>query len=145
MAFTHNDTEPEIYCTKREVSQVPNLVLYCIWIVKLNCSGSTATTATWSGGSVCSTIDQKLGISNFTAVLHSRWLGWYRQSQWATSRIKPIANFVNPGTGNQWRPRKARPECVKIDVSKCGLLGVDPQGGGARRAGVQHSLVLPTP
>ena len=38
-----------------------------------------------------------------------------------------------------------RSECVKTDISDCGLTGVDPQYRDAWRASVQCSLVLPTP
>ena len=42
------------------------------------------------------------------------------------------------------RPRKTWSECVKTDVNKCGLAGIDPLGRDAWWASVRHSLVLPT-
>ena len=57
--------------------------------------------------------------------------------------INSIATFPIPR--KQGRPRKTWSECVKTDVSNCGLAGVDPQDRDACRVGVRHSLVLPTP
>ena len=36
-------------------------------------------------------------------------------------------------------------DCMKTDVNRHGLAGVDSLDRDARRAGVRHSLVLPTP
>ena len=43
------------------------------------------------------------------------------------------------------KPRKTESEYVKIDVSNCGLDGIDPQDRDACRAVGRHSPVLPTP
>ena len=72
-----------------------------------------------------------LKFQSFTLVLRCRRLSWYSQIQWAMSCIKSITNFP-------------RSECVKTDVNKCGLAGIDPQDRDAWRVGVQHSLVLQT-
>ena len=57
--------------------------------------------------------------------------------QRATSCNKYITNFPIPGTRKQGRPRKTWAECVKTDVNKCGLAGIDPQVRGAWRASVR--------
>ena len=41
--------------------------------------------------------------------------------------VSCIPDPVIPCTGRGERPRKMWPECVKINVSKCGLSGPDPQ------------------
>ena len=72
-------------------------------------------------------------------------LRWYGHVQQAMSHIKSITDFPIPAARKQGRPRKTWSECVKTDVSNCGLAGVDPLDRDAWRAGVRHSLVLPIP
>ena len=88
---------------------------------------------------------QKLGIQDITSVLHSRRLRWYGHVQRATSCIKSITNFTLPGTGRKGGQRKTWSRCVKNDILTCGLTGFNPLDRDAWRAGVRHSLVLPTP
>ena len=58
--------------------------------------------------------------------------------------INTVIKFVRIEKKNSlhW---KTWSECVKMVVNKCGLAGVDPLDRDAWRAGVRHSLVLPTP
>ena len=42
------------------------------------------------------------------------------------SCIKSITNFQFPSTRKQGRLRQTWSECVKTNVSKCGLAGIDP-------------------
>ena len=86
-----------------------------------------------------------LDIKDVTSVLRRWRLRWYGHVQLATSFIKSITNFQIPGTRKKGRPRKTWSECVKTDVNNCGLAGIDPLDRDAWRAGVRHSLVLPTP
>ena len=72
-------------------------------------------------------------------------LRWYGHVQGAMSCIESISNFPLPGTRKKGRPRMTWSACVKTDVGKCGLASVDPLERDAWRAGVRHSLVLPTP
>ena len=88
---------------------------------------------------------QKLGIEDIAAVLCSRRLRWYGHVQRASSCIKAVTDLAIPGTRRKGRPRMTWSECVKKDVIKSGLSGVDPQNRDAWRAGVRRSLVLPTP
>ena len=88
---------------------------------------------------------QKLDIKDITLVLRCRRLRWYGHVQRATSFIISIKNFQMPCTRKKGRPRKTWFECVNTDVNKCGLASVDPFDRDAWRAGVRHSLVLPTP
>ena len=59
--------------------------------------------------------------------------------------FKSVTNFPLPGTRKKGRPWKTWSECVKTDVDRCGLVGIDPLDRDAWKAGVWHSLVLPTP
>ena len=86
---------------------------------------------------------QRLDIEDITSVLRCRRLRWYVKR--ATSYIKCISNFQIPSTGKKGRPRKTWSECMKADVKKCGLAGVDPLDRDVWRVGVRHSLMLPTP
>ena len=86
---------------------------------------------------------QKLGIKDITSVLHSGWLRWYGHVQRAAScAVTDLLLLVPRGKG---RPRKTWSECVKTNISDCGLAGVDPQDRNAWRASVRRSLLLPTP
>ena len=119
------------------------------------CSGSTLMNMPWSFGAVTLKIWtkhpqlhwvlQKLDIKDITSVLRWRHLSWHGHVQRATSCIKSITNFPLPSTRKKGRPWKTRSECVKTDVNMCGLAGVDPPDRDVWRAGVWHSLVLPTP
>ena len=91
------------------------------------------------------TLLQKLGIDDITAVLRSRRLRWSGHVQRATSCINSVTDLVIPGIRGRGRPRKTWLECVRKDVSECGLSGIDPQDRVAWRAGVRRCLVLPTP
>ena len=88
---------------------------------------------------------QKLGIKDITAVLRSGRLRWYGHVQRAMSRIKSVTDLPLPGPRGKGRPRKTWSECVKTDISDCGLTGVDPQDRNAWRVSVRHSLVLLNP
>ena len=74
---------------------------------------------------------QKLGIEDVTPVLRSRRLRWYGHEHRVTSCIKFVTNLAIPDTKGRWRPRKTWSECVKDDVSKCGLSSIDPQNRDA--------------
>ena len=50
-----------------------------------------------------------------------------------------------PVIRKQERARKTWSECVKTDVSKCGLAGIVPQDRDAWITGDRHGLALPTP
>ena len=72
---------------------------------------------------------QKCGIEDITLVLRCRRLRWYGHVlQRAMSSIKSITNFPIPSTRKQGRPQKTWSECIKIDVNKCGLAGVEMHG-----------------
>ena len=88
---------------------------------------------------------KKLGIEDIMAVLSCRRLRWHGHVQRATSCIKAVTDLAIPGTRPKGRPRKTWYECVKNDLEKYGLSGVDPQDREAWRTGVRRSLVLPTP
>ena len=88
---------------------------------------------------------QKLYIKDIISALHCRRLRWYGHVQRARSFMKSITNFQIPCTRKKGRPRKTWSECVETDANKCGLAGVYTLNRDAWRAGVRHSLVLPTP
>ena len=88
---------------------------------------------------------QKLDIEDITLVLRCCRLTWYGHVQRARHCIKSITNSQIPTTRKKGRPRKTGYECVKTDVNKCGLNGIDPLDRDAWRVRVWHSLVLPTP
>ena len=88
---------------------------------------------------------QKLGIKDILAVLRSGRLRWYGHVQRATSCIKSITDLPLPGPRRPGRPRKTWSECIKNDIRDCGLAHTDPLDRDSWRAGVRHSLVLPTP
>ena len=87
----------------------------------------------------------KLDITDIISVLHCWRLRWYGHVQWATSCINSITNFQSPSFWNKGMPWKTWSECVKMNVSNCGLAGIDPLDRDAWRASVRHSLLLPTP
>ena len=82
---------------------------------------------------ICDTIDrdktptasllQKFGIKDITSAGSSDGMAMY-------NRPRPVSNlshFPNTDTTKQWKPRKTWSECVKTDISKCGLASVDQQ------------------
>ena len=77
---------------------------------------------------------QKLVIEDIRSVLHCRRLKWYGHEQRATLCIKSITNFPLTSTRKKGRLRKIWFECVKTDVDRCGLSGVDPLDRDAWRA-----------
>ena len=87
----------------------------------------------------------RLGIPDIGAVLCSGRLRWSGHVKRATSCIKSVTDLTIPATSHPGRPRKTWSECVKNDVRKYGLSGIDPQDRDAWRAGVRRCLVLPTP
>ena len=101
----------------------------------------------WKGRGQKSQLKYWHPVFSFLFSLHDIcWkTGWHLECQRAESCIKSITNYPIPGTRKQGRPRETWSECVKTDVSNCGLAGVDPQDRAAWRAGVRHSLVLPIP
>ena len=78
---------------------------------------------------------QKIGIQDITAVLCSGRLGWYGHVQQlhAMSCIKSVTDLPLPGPRGKGKPRKTRSECVKTNISNCGLTGFDPQDRDAVR------------
>ena len=62
----------------------------------------------------------------------------------AMSCIKSITIFPILVTRKQGKHRRTCSECVKTDVNKCGLAGIDTPDRDAWGAGVRHSLVLPS-
>ena len=89
---------------------------------------------------------QKIGIRDITAVLHSLQPRWSGHVQRATmSCIKLVTGLVIPCTRRRGRLWKTWSECVKIDVSNCGLSGIGLQDRDALVAGVWCILVLSTP
>ena len=88
---------------------------------------------------------QKLDIKDITSVPRCWRLRWYGHVEWAMSCVQSIPNFRIPGTRKKGRPQKTWSECMKTDVNKCGLAGIDPLERDAWRTSVWHSLVLPTP
>ena len=88
---------------------------------------------------------KKLGIKDVTAVLRCGRLRWYEHVQCAMSCMKSVTDLPLPLPRGKGRPRKTWSERVKTDISECGLAGIDSQDRDAWRAGVQRSLVLPTP
>ena len=112
-----------------------------------NCSGSAAITVRWSVGSVASetrdeppsaSLLQKFGIEDITSVLCCRRLRWHDHVKRAMSCIKSITNFPIPGTRKKGRPGNTWSECVKTDINKCGLAGIDSLDRDTCRAGVRH-------
>ena len=65
--------------------------------------------------------------------------------QQATPCIKSIANFALLGIRKKGRPRKTWSECMKTNVDRCDVAGIDLLERDAWKTGVQYSLVLPTP
>ena len=57
----------------------------------------------------------------------------------------PVSNLSQTFQFSGLESKEGLGRRVKTDVNKCGLAGVDPQDRDAWRAGVRHSLVLPTP
>ena len=88
---------------------------------------------------------QKLDINDITSVLRCLRLRGFGHVQRAMSCIKSITNFQIPSTGNKGGLRKTWSEFVNMDVNNCGLVCTDPLDRDAWRAGVRHSLVMPTP
>ena len=87
----------------------------------------------------------KFGIQDITSVRRCRRISWYGYVPRATSCFKSITNFPLPSTKMKGWPCKTWSECVKTDIYKCGLASIKPLDIYAWRAGVRHSLVLPTP
>ena len=87
---------------------------------------------------------QKLGIGDITLVLHCWPLRWYGHVQWAMSCIKSITNFSIPSTNTQERPQRTWSECVKTDVSKWGLAGIDPHDIYKHPCSTQHGVANAT-
>ena len=92
-----------------------------------------------------SSLLQKLGNGDITTVLCSRRLRLYVQVQCATSCIKWVTDLRIPGNRGRKTSGKIWCECVKIDVSNCGLVAVDPLDRNAWKADVRHSLVVLIP
>ena len=114
---------------------------------------STAMSVPWSVGSVASKTETKHPQLHITT---ETWHQGHHISPLllATRMVWPcttshvlyqITNFQISSTRKKGRPRKTWSVCVKTDVNKCGLAGVDALDRDAWRACVQHSLVLPTP
>ena len=104
-------------------------------------------TATWSAKSVAPnewdetpSANRNLTLGFITAVLRGPQLRWYGNVQRTTSCIKFVTDFPIPGARRRER-HKRWSECVKIDVSNCGLAGVDPQNWLAWRVGVDRAAV----
>ena len=88
---------------------------------------------------------RKLDIADIKAVLSSRRLRWSGHVQRATSCINSVTKLTIPSNRGRGRPRKTWHECVKNDIRKYGLSGINPQDRDAWRAGVRRCLVQPTP
>ena len=87
---------------------------------------------------------QKPSIVDTTAVLRKRRLRLYRHVRRVMLCIKSLTYLTDPGTTGPRRPKKTWSECLKIDISNRGLVGVDAYDRNGWKSGVRQSLLLPT-
>ena len=92
---------------------------------------------------------QKLGIEDISMIdpsLSATQMVWPCTAGHVLYQMYHKLSFPIPGTRKkEGLGIKTWSECVEIDANKCSLASIDSLDRNAWRAGVRHSLVLPTP